>query len=487
MNFPVLLAFALYTAILLFIGIISKRKNQTSNDFIIGGRSMNFWLTALAAHASDMSSWIFMGYPAMILVSGLFSIWAAIGLTVFMFLNWQFVAPRLRTMTEKYNSLTLCSFFESRFADTTGTIRIFTVIVSLVFYTVYISAGLVGLGILMNTLTGISYIAGVIVGSIIIIPYLFISGYVTLAWTDFFQGLFLMVMITIVPLFAASLFDWSGGMMSLIPTGDHLQSFIPKWSVESILNTLFLMCGWGLGYFGQPHIITKFMGINDVKNIKKSKWVGISWQIISLTSATFVGIVGLIFFKQNLVDPQLIFIKMTTFTFTPFFAALTLCAIVGATITCVDSQILVLVSNFTEDLYKRTFKKTASSRELLIVSRINVIVIALIACIIACFVKRVLMINTISMLVSYAWFGLGSSFGPLVLFSLYYKKIHRIGAWCGLISGALVAGVWPIFNKLVSIEIPALIPGFIISSFTIWIVSYITQLKSCEKLAGDNK
>jgi len=185
------LALFFYLSILVFIGFKSHLKHQTSTDFILGSRKMNFWLTALAAHASDMSSWIFMAYPAVIFSTGLINIWVAVGLTFFMFLNWHYVAPKLRKMTEHYNSLTLPSFFESRFQDTSGFLRISTVIISLVYYTVYISAGLVGLGILIETLFGVPYLFGVSIGILIIIPYLFIGGYVTLAWTDLFQGIFL--------------------------------------------------------------------------------------------------------------------------------------------------------------------------------------------------------------------------------------------------------------------------------------------------------
>lgn len=455
-------AIVLYFIILIAIGIGSYRKHQTSNDFLIGSRKMNFWLTALAAHASDMSSWIFMAYPAVIFTQGLSQAWAAIGLTLFMFLNWQFVAPKLRTMTETYNSLTLPSFFESRFADTTGILRIATVIVSFIYYTIYISAGLVALGLLLETLFGLSFIAGVAIGICIIIPYLFIGGYVTLAWTDFFQGIFLMTVIVLVPVFALPKI---GGMQGL-----NMQNFIPDYSPATLLSIFFLMCGWGLGYFGVPHIVTKFMGIKNVKEMPKSKWIGTSWQIISLTAATLIGVVGVAFFKDGLKDPQFVFINMTLELFPAFFAAFILCAILGATITSMDSQILVLATNLAEDFYKRILRKDATSRELLIVSRCGIALVALISFCIACSTTR-----SIFSLVSYAWFGLGASFGPLVLFSLYSKTANRYGAWAGLCVGSIIAGVWPLINRYIPINIPTLIPGFFISSFTIWIVSSITE------------
>lgn len=483
MDLASISAFCLYLTILITIGFASKKRHQTSGDFILGSRKMNFWLTALAAHASDMSSWIFMAYPAVIYALGLSQAWAAIGLTLFMFLNWQFVAPRLRVMTESYESLTLSSFFESRFSDTTGLIRIATVIASLIFYTIYISSGLVALGLLIETLFGFSYIVGISIGIFVIIPYLFIGGYITLAWTDFFQGLFLMSVIVFVPLYALT---HSGGLNVIaqaMKSSSSLSSFLPENSWSGWISILFITCGWGLGYFGQPHIITKFMGISDVTEIPKSKWVGISWQIISLSAATLVGIVGVVFYQNSGLDnQQLIFIEMALRLFPPFIATFILCAILGATITCMDSQILVLASNLTEDFYKRIIRKSASSKELLLISRLSIILIALISYAIACTTT-----SSIFSLVSYAWFGLGAAFGPLVLFSLYSKRANRAGAWGGLISGTLIALTWPLINRLFSIEIPSLIPGFLISSFTIWALSSITQYKNDQQCIGTLK
>ena len=483
MDTSAIVAFSLYLGILFAIGFASKKKHQTSNDFILGDRKMNFWLTALAAHASDMSSWIFMAYPAVIFSIGLSQAWAAIGLTLFMFLNWQFVAPKLRTMTESYDSLTLSSFFESRFSDTTGLIRIVTVIASMIFYTIYISSGLVALGLLTETLFGFSYLIGITVGILIIIPYLFIGGYVTLAWTDFFQGIFLMCVMVFVPLYVLGHLGGFDVVKEAITNKANFQGFIPSYTWRGFITILFTMCGWGLGYFGQPHIITKFMGINNVKEIPKSKWVGISWQIISLTAATFLGVIAVAFYANSPIgDNQLVFINIALSMFSPFIAAFILCAILGATITCMDSQILVLSSNITEDFYKRILRKDASSKELLIVSRVSIFIIAIMSFIIACTTH-----SSIFSLVSYAWFGLGASFGPLVLFSLYSKRTNRIGAWGGLISGCLISVVWPLINNTFAFPVPSIIPAFLISSFTIWALSSITQYKNDQGVVGYTK
>ncbi len=431
---------------------------------------MNFWLTALAAHASDMSSWIFIAYPAVIFSLGLFQAWAAIGLTLFMFINWSLIAPRLRKETEKYNSLTLSSYLESKFKDTTGFIRVFTAIISLIYYTIYISSGLVGLGILLNSIFGISLILGTTIGILIIIPYLFVGGYVTLAWTDFFQGIFLLLVILFVPLFLLSDMPSLPSILEKISSMNHLKPFFPDSSFSTIISIILLTCGWGLGYFGQPIILTKFMGIKNVTDMPKAKWIGVSWQILALCGATLIGVIAISYFQQSQLDPQHVFISIVLQNFSPFFAGFILCAILGATITCMDSQVLVLASNLTEDFYKRIWNKKASSKKLIFISRVNICIVAFIAYIISIFSTE-----SIFNMVSYAWFGLGASFGPIIIFSLYTKNTNRFGAYAGILSGAIIAGIWPWINKLTSTSTPTLIPGFFISSLSIWTISKLTK------------
>jgi sodium/proline symporter len=467
-----LLAVICYFAILLAIGFFSYRRHLSAADFIIGNRSMNYWLTALAAHASDMSSWLFMGYPAVVFTGGLFNAWSAIGLLVFMYLNWQLIAPKIRIATEQYNSLTFSSFFESRLADTSGTIRVFTAIMSLLFYTIYISAGLVGLGLLLETLFNLNYYWGVLIGIFIVIPYVFTGGYVTLAWIDLFQGFFLMGVIIFVPLFLLKKVGSWAGISHEIEVKKLTMSFFPNFSAKTIFEIIATTAGWGLGYFGQPHIVTKFMGIRNVHEISKSKYIGMSWMLLSLSAATVVGLVGIPFFAGKTIESELVFIEMVKVSFAPFFVGFILCAVLAATINAMSSQVLVLSSTITEDFYKRIFRKTASSKELLIVARVGVILVSLISFAIA-FGK----VSSIYSLVLYAWSGLGSSFGPLLLLSLYWRGINKYGAWAGILSGGIIAAVWPYFNILFSINVPPMLPGFISSFALILAVSKLTQRK----------
>lgn len=465
-----LFAMAVYLLLLSFIGFLSYHKQTSSTDFIIGNRSLNYWLTALAAHASDMSSWLFMGYPAIIIAGGLFNSWAAIGLIVFMFLNWQWIAPKIRVATEQYNSLTFSSFFESRLADTSGLIRLFTALMSLFFYTVYISAGLVGLGVLLESLFQIPYSIGVLIGIAVVIPYVFTGGYVTLAWIDLFQGLFLMAVIIFVPFYLLSDVGGWNGIVQAASMQKLSLSLIPYNQPLSWWQVLFITAGWGLGYFGQPHIITKFMGIRHVHEIHKSKYIGMTWMCIALIAATFVGLVGIAYFQGSLSNPEQVFTQMVQESFHPFFAGFILCGVLAATINAMSSQVLVLSSSLTEDFYKRIFRKKAMSSELLIVSRIGVLIVAFVAFMIAHG-----KVHSIYSLVLYAWSGLGASFGPLLLLSLHWKGLNKYGAWGGIIAGGSITGLWPNINSCIPIQIPALIPGFTISLLLIIIISKITN------------
>lgn len=463
-------AIVCYFFALTSIAVFSYRKNLTNTDFIMGNRSLNFFLTALAAHASDMSSWLFMGYPAVIFSKGIQQAWAGIGLLLFMFLNWKLVAPKIRIATEQYNCLTFSSFFESRLSDVSGLIRFFTAIMLFVFYTIYISSMLVALGLVLNTLFGLDYYLGVIIGVLIVVPYVFVGGYRTLAWIDLFQGMFLLFVIVAVPLYLLPKVGGIGGIQQAMSMRNLTSSLLPEYSVKTIFEVFFLTIGWGLGYFGQPHIVTKFMGIKKVSEIKNSRRVGMTWMTLALGGATLVGLVGIAFFSSGLAVSENLFIAMVKKSFPLFLVGLILCAIFATTINAMSSMVLVLSSSLAEDIYKKLKKGGASSLELLKIARIGVLLVASIAFVIA-FAK----ISTIYNLVFYAWSGLGASFGPLILFCLYSKKINKYGAWCGLVTGGVVAAIWPLFAGFFPIDVPALPPAFLSSCLAIWIASRVTN------------
>lgn len=457
-----------YFAILLLIASLSYRKQKSDQDFLIGNRSLNFWLTALSAHASDMSSWLFLGYPALIFTSGPFSAWAAIGLTVFMFLNWQFIAPKIRTATEQVESLTLSSYFEARFSDTSGSIRLVSAAMSVLFFTFYISSGLVGMGILVESLFGLNYLVGISIGLFIVMVYVFMGGYRTVAWIDLFQGFFLLGVIVFIPVYLMLQFGGMAPILQAVETKGLTTSLFPDFSGKTIWQIAMTAAGWGLGYFGQPHIITKFMGIRKVEEMGKAKYLGISWQTIALTAATWVGLIGIYVFPQGLADPEQVILNIVKTTLPPFFAGLVLCAILAATTNVMAAQILVVASNLSEDFYKRLFRRNATSQELLWISRMSVVLISIIGFIIAFF-----KISTIYQLVLYSWSGLGASFGPLLLLSLYRKNINKYGAFSGILIGGLTAAIWPYFDTHYQLGIPSLVSGFVLGILTIHGVSFL--------------
>lgn len=465
------LAVALYFGGLLCIGLLSRKKNATDQDFTLGSRKLNFWVTAISAHADDMSSWLFMAFPMAIFISGSQKLWVGIGLIFGMYCNWQFIAPRLRLATEKYDSTTLSTFLERRFGDHTGIIRNISALMILFFLLYYFSAGLVATGRLFESLFGIDYYIGITAAILIMISYVFTGGFVSVAWTDFAQGMFLLVMIALVPLVA---FFQIGGVSQIFAAGGAKEisfSLIPDFSLASLFAVFSLAAGWGLGYCGQPHILTKFMAIREVSELRKSKYLGMSWQVVALASAAAVGFIGIAFFPEGLVNPEMVFVEMTKTLFPPFFTAFIICGVFAANMSTMDAQILVCATVMSEDFYKRLFKKEASPREVLFASRISVILFGAIA-----FYMAYGQNSTIMSMVEYAWSGLGSAFGPLLLAALYSKSVNRYGAIAGILTGGTVALFWPMMNPwLTRVEIISMIPGFFTSLAAIYITSWFTR------------
>lgn len=471
MQSQILIAFFSYLLIILVIGLVSHKKQTSSTDFVMGNRSLNFWLTALTAHASDMSAWLFMAFPAALFIQGVPSLWIALGLIGGMFLNWQFVAEKLRVETEKYNSYTLSTYFERRFFDPTGTIRIVTALMSVIFLTIYLSAGLYGMGLLFGALFGLNQYIGLTVAVSVVMIYTFFGGFVTVAWTDFFQGIYLLIVLIITAVVAYLSIPSFETIQTIAASKDISLNLIPDFSFSSIITLVFLILSWGLGYYGQPHIVTKFMGIKTPSEIKKSKYFGMTWQILSLGAAAAVGIIGIALFPEGLANPELVFVETVKTLFHPLAVGFILCGLVAANMSTMDSQILVCASVLSEDLYKHIFKKAASPKDLLKVSRAAVVLISLLSLLIA-FYSTASILN----IVLYAWSGLGCAFGPLVITSLYFKRANRYGAIAGILSGGILAGIWPILNPYITdLAVPSMIPGFFVGLFSIYIVSLATN------------
>ena len=431
-----LLALGIYFAIIIVIGVLSYRKMHTESAFVMGNRSLNFWLTALSAHSSDMSAWLFLAFPGAIFLMGLGKAWIAVGLILGMWANWHFIAPKLRVATEDYQSYTLSTFLERRYNDNSGIIRLLSGLLALVFLTAYLTAGVVGMGILIEALFGINYAIAILVMMPILIAYVSFGGFVTVAWVDFFQGMFLFVVVLLVPFIG---FNYIGGWPAIEAAALKNNISLSFWSPEDYKTNLMVLLtglGWGLGYFGQPHILTKFMGIKDPKELVKSKYLGMSWQIISLIGATFIGLVAIAFFPERGEHHETVFIHMVHILFNPFLATFMLCAVIAANMSTMDSQALVAGSVVSEDIFRKVFKKGLSSSQLFTISRVGVILVAAFATIFALLFRS----RGILEIVDYAWSGLGATFGPCVIASLFAKRINRYGIIVGILFGGMNIG-----------------------------------------------
>ncbi len=475
MHTQTIVAFVAYLSILLGIGVSVHKKSASESDFIMGGRKLNFWLTALSAHASDMSAWLFMGFPMAVFLGGPSSCWIAIGLVVGMFLNWHFVAPKLRRATEESNSYTLSSYFENRFKDTSGTIRLLTAGMTLLFMTHYLAAGLIAMGLLLESVFGMDYYIGITIATLVTVSYTYVGGYVTVAWMDLFQGLLLIAVICIVPIYAYMQLPPDTTIAGAAAAQNISMSLIGDRSSSWTISTFALAFGWGVGYFGMPHILTKFMGISNPSHMYRAKYLGISWQIIALGAATAVGLIGIAFFPEGSANPQLIFVDMVKILFHPLVAGFVLCGLLAANMSTMDSQILVCASVISEDIFKKFTKRFGNTISLLKISRIGVVAVSLVALTIAYQRQTATILDS----VLYSWAGLGCTFGPLILMALFFKPTNRYGAIAGILFGGLFAACWPTLNPLLTdITMPATFPGFILTVAVIASVSLASEAKT---------
>ncbi len=469
----VLLAFFIYLMSMLLIGLIYYRKTESLSDYVLGGRSLNGWVTALSAQASDMSGWLLLGLPGYAYLSGLESIWIAIGLAIGTYFNWKFIAKKLRKYTEiAGDSLTLSEYFQNRFHDKSSVLRVVSAILIFVFFTIYTASGLVAGGKLFSTVFDIPYALALTVGALVVISYTFLGGFMAVCWTDFFQGLLMLLALIIVPYKALVLTGGMSGLREgLVQVSPETLNAMTAMSGEALGSiSIISLLAWGLGYFGQPHILTRFMAISSAKEIKKARQVAMVWVIISLFAAVFIGLVGRVFLGGALGAgaEETVFMVMVGELFPSLIAGFLLAAILAAIMSTADSQLLVTSSALTEDIY-RLIKRDASEKELLFVSRASVVGVALIAYLFAMNPQ-----SSVLDLVSYAWAGFGAGFGPTVILSLFWKRMNRHGALAGMISGGATVVIWKqlsggIFNLY------EIVPGMLVSFAAIVLVSLITE------------
>ncbi|WP_128894112.1 sodium/proline symporter PutP [Longirhabdus pacifica] len=473
MNEATLITFIIYLIAMLVIGFVCYRLTNNLSDYILGGRNLGPGVTALSAGASDMSSWLLLGLPGSAYLTGMNALWITTGLAIGAYLNWQLVASRLRIYTEvANNSITIPHFLENRFKDQSKVLRVTSAVVILFFFTLYISSGMVGGAILFESSFGLSYTTALWIGAIVIVSYTFLGGFLAVSWTDFVQGILMFLALIIVPIVA---------IMEIGGIGETIDrvAAIDTTLLDAAAGTTFIgvisLLAWGLGYFGQPHILARFMAIQSVKQIPKARFIGMSWMILASLGAIIIGFVGIAYFADAPLDNhETVFIQFTQVLFHPWVAGFLLAAILAAIMSTIDSQLLVSSSAVVEDFYKSLLNKKASDRELVWISRFAVVLIALIAILLADNPD-----SSVLELVSYAWAGFGAAFGPVILFSLFWKRMNGSGAVAGLFVGAVTVVIWKNAEGGI-FDLYEIVPGFVFASLVIVMVSLVGEKPSKE-------
>ena len=471
-NILIVTAFILYLGLMMLIGIYYYRKTDNMDDYIIGNRKLGAWVTSLSAEASDMSGWMLMGLPGAAYLAGLNAGWIALGLALGTYANWKFIAARLRKFTEiANNSLTLPDFFQNRYNDNSNVLRIAPAIFIIIFFIIYTASGFVSGGKLFSTLFDMDYAPAVLLGAFVVVFYTLTGGFLAVCLTDFIQGVMMFFAIIMVPAVAVYAL---GGVSNTVTAVDIINPTFfnpflgPDGSTISMIEFVSLM-GWGLGYFGQPHILVRFMAIKSSSELSRAMHIAMIWVAISLAAAVAVGIVGSVFLTEQLTGPKVetVFLVMTERLFSPFIGGLVLSAVLAAIMSTASAQLLVAASAFSQDFYRAVIRQSASQKELIWVSRAAVLIISAMAITIAMNPD-----SFILEMVAYAWAGFGSAFGPALIMSLFWRRATRNGILAGIITGGLTVLIWKQFALWGLYEI---IPGFIFSLLAIYIVSKLDK------------
>ena len=473
MNFMELAVFIVYLLFMLGIGIFFFIRTKTGGEkaYFLGGRQMGPWVTALSAGASDMSAWVLMGLPTSIYALGIGQVWIAVGLACGYTLSWIIVAPRLRKFSiVADDSITIPQYLTNRFKSRSGALQIICAIVFLVAYTIYAASSLKACGTLFNTVTGIEPRIAMYLAALIIIGYTFLGGFSAVCWTDFFQGMLIFGAMLIAPIFAVGMIE-SGSAAQVVEETPGFWNPLANW--QDIVSGF----GWGLGYFGMPHIIIRFMSLKKQKDMKKSATIGIIWTVVVLAAAVAIGIIGRLYLglDEAVEGNSLVFIKMVRTIFPGLISGILLSAVLAASMSTADSQLLSAASSFAADVYKPLVSKgKAENREMLWVSRMVVLVISLFALILALDPGS----GSIMDLVSNAWGIFGAAFGPAIILSLFWKRFNMPGVIAGIVVGAAVDILWLIF--LSSTGVYEIIPGFVCGLIAAIVVTLATKKPSAD-------
>lgn len=476
-----LIAMIVYMLGMLLLGVLAYRRTKNLDDYVLGGRALGPFVAALSVGASDMSGWLLMGLPGAIYATGLIEGWIAVGLTIGAYVNWKVIAPRLRAYTQRSSdSITIPTFLESRTRAKTRIIRITAGLIILIFFTFYVSSGLVAGGVFFQTSFGMSYQAGMVFVGSVVVAYTLLGGFLAVSWTDVVQGMMMVTALVLVPIAGIIHVGGFGNLIAdiravdpavLSPIGDPATFGII--SVVSIISAL----SWGLGYFGQPHILVRFMAIRSEGEVKAGRLYGMTWMILSVVGAGMTALVGVAIYQRNpdlLADPEGVFIALGQLLFNPLIAGFWLAAILAAIMSTISSQLLVTSSALVEDIYHAFTKRDVRAGLGMWLGRAAVLLVALIAGALAWQQN-----DTILALVAFAWAGFGASFGPVIILSMYWRKLTSSGTLAAMVVGAVTVGVWGSLDGTI-FDIYEMVPGFILALITAVVVSLATYKDNSE-------
>ena len=486
MKPSIFVAFIIYFSLVIGAGVYFYNKLKNMKDYFLGGRNLNSWVTAMSAQAADMSGWLLMGLPAAAYISGINSSWIAIGLAVGTYLNWKIIAHRLRQFSSHMgDSITIPQYFQNRFLTNSSTIRILSALIIFIFFLIYTASAFNAEAKVFQYLFSIDYSIAVTVGVFVILVYTFLGGFMAACWTDLFQGFLILFAMLIVPFAAYQMTpDISLNAISSMNNGTYL-NFFHFADNETSLITIVSYFAWGLGYLGMPHILIRFMAIKSGEMIRKARIIAMIWVVLTLSAAVAIGIIGYFYLaSKGIIYPdkltaEIVFID-TVMRITPsgFVAGILLSAVLAAIMSTAASQLLVTASTITNDFYKLVLRPQANDKELMIASRGAVFLTVILAYILALNPN-----NSVMSLVAYAWAGFGASFGPVILVSLFWKKLTLKGAYVGIFSGAIMVLLWENVQVLKNSGIYSILPAFMVSLILILVVSKFDKPnKEVEKL-----
>jgi len=479
---PAIISLIGYFVLMMAIGVYAYRTSTSDvSEYMLGGRQLHPAVGALSAGASDMSGWMLMGLPGAIYLSGFSAVYIAVGLVIGAYFNYRLVAPRLRVYTELADdAITIPDFLEKRFNDTTRSLRIFSSVVIVIFFTLYTSSGIVAGGKLFEASFGLGYELGLFITAGAVVAYTLFGGFLAVSLTDFVQGCIMFIALIMVPMVALTIMGGPGAVSDSVASVD---TSLLSWTTGVTAIGLISSLSWGLGYFGQPHIIVRFMAIRSLPDVAVARRIGMSWMIVTVIGAVATGIVGLSYVVSTdatLDDPETVFIFLSQILFHPLVGGFLLAAILAAIMSTISSQLLVSSSSLTEDFYKTFVRRSASQKELVLVGRLSVLAVSIIAIGLA-FDRS----SSILSLVSNAWAGFGSAFGPVILLSLFWRSFNRHGALAGMVTGAVVVLFWiyapiEIGGQTLSAMLYEIVPGFIAASLAAIIVTLRTAAPARE-------